>query len=189
MSLAENPVLSSDKVLRLIIYPYRSVGKVSWIFAFMLIRKPSYLIFSAIPSPRPRSKKCYCTPGEDRPGQEGSRVVIGRTSSGRYLRVIYTLDEKPDSVFVITAYELQGNPLTAYQRRLRRKKEMKQSKFPPGWDEDRVKRVLAHYEAQSEDEAVAEDEAAYEAQDQTVMEIPTDLVPAVRELIAKRKSA
>ena len=66
---------------------------------------------------------------------------------------------------------------------------MKQSKFPPGWDEDRVKRVLAHYEAQSEDEAVAEDEAAYEAQDQTVMEIPTDLVPAVRELIAKRKSA
>ena len=62
-------------------------------------------------------------PGEDRPGQEGSRVVIGRTSSGRYLRVIYTLDEKPDSVFVITAYELQGNPLTAYQRRLRRKKK------------------------------------------------------------------
>jgi len=61
-------------------------------------------------------------PGEDRPGQEGSRVVIGRTSSGRYLRVIYTLDEKPDSVFVITAYELQGKPLTAYQRRRRKKK-------------------------------------------------------------------
>jgi hypothetical protein len=66
---------------------------------------------------------------------------------------------------------------------------MKQSKFPPGWDEDRVKRVLAHYEAQSEDEAIAEDEAAYEAQDQTVMEVPTDLVPAVRDLIAKRKTA
>ncbi|MHB8143859.1 MAG: hypothetical protein ACYDGX_09420 [Thermoleophilia bacterium] len=66
---------------------------------------------------------------------------------------------------------------------------MKQSNFPPGWDEARVKRVLAHYEAQSEEEAVAEDEAAYEAQDQTVMEVPTDLVPAVRKLIAKRKTA
>jgi len=66
---------------------------------------------------------------------------------------------------------------------------MKQSKFPPGWNEERVKKVLAHYESQSEEEAVAEDEAAYEAPGQTVMEVPTDLVPAVRELIAKRKSA
>jgi hypothetical protein len=66
---------------------------------------------------------------------------------------------------------------------------MKQSKFPPGWNEERVKKVLAHYESQSEDESVAEDEAAYEAPGQTVMEVPTDLVPAVRELIAKRKSA
>jgi hypothetical protein len=66
---------------------------------------------------------------------------------------------------------------------------MKQSKFPPGWNEERVKKVLAHYESQSEDEAVAEDEAAYETPGQTVMEVPTDLVPAVRELIAKRKSA
>ncbi|MHB1326217.1 MAG: DUF4258 domain-containing protein [Thermoleophilia bacterium] len=61
-------------------------------------------------------------PGEDRPGQEGARVTIGRTSSGRYLRVIYTLDEEPNSIFVITAYELRGKPLTAYQRRRRNKK-------------------------------------------------------------------
>jgi hypothetical protein len=66
---------------------------------------------------------------------------------------------------------------------------MKQTKFPPGWDEERVKKVLAHYELQSENEAVAEDEAAYEAPDQTIMEVPTDLVPAVRQLIAKRRSA
>ena len=66
---------------------------------------------------------------------------------------------------------------------------MKQSKFPPGWDKERVKKVLAHYESQSDDEAVAEDEAAFEASGQTVMEVPTDLVPSVRELIAKRKSA
>jgi hypothetical protein len=66
---------------------------------------------------------------------------------------------------------------------------VKQSKFPLGWDEERVKRVLSYYESQSEEEAVAEDEAAFEAPDQTIMEVPTDLVPAVRELIAKRKTA
>lgn len=66
---------------------------------------------------------------------------------------------------------------------------MKQSKFPPGWDENRVQKVLEHYEMKSEEEAVAEDEAAFEAPDQTVMEIPTELVPEVRELIAKHKVA
>ena len=35
-------------------------------------------------------------------------------------------------------------------------------RFPPGWDEARVRKVLAHYENQTEDEAAAEDEAAYE---------------------------
>jgi hypothetical protein len=62
----------------------------------------------------------------------------------------------------------------------------KQSKFPKGWDEQRVKRVLDHYEMQSEDEALAEDEAAYEDPDQTFIEVPNDLVPAVRELIARQ---
>jgi hypothetical protein len=66
---------------------------------------------------------------------------------------------------------------------------MKQSKFPPGWDEERVKRVLAHYESQTEEEAVTEDESSFEALEQTVMEIPTELVPKVRELIAKHRAA
>jgi len=60
------------------------------------------------------------------------------------------------------------------------------SNYPPGWDEERVRRVIEHYEAQSDEEAVAEDEAAYEATTHTMMSIPVDLVPAVRELLAKR---
>ncbi len=66
---------------------------------------------------------------------------------------------------------------------------MKQPKFPPGWDEQRVRSVLSHYESQSEEEAVAEDEAALEGKAGTVMEVPTELVPKVRELIAKYKKA
>lgn len=65
----------------------------------------------------------------------------------------------------------------------------KQSKFPEGWDEARVRRILEHYETQTEEEAVAEDEAAFEQRDQTVMEVPNDLVPTVRGLIAKHRKA
>ena len=59
--------------------------------------------------------------GEDRPGREGARVAIGQTRAGRCLRVIYVPDPEPESLFVITAYELRGKPLIAYRRRQRRK--------------------------------------------------------------------
>jgi hypothetical protein len=62
-------------------------------------------------------------------------------------------------------------------------------KLPPGWDEKRVQRVIAHYENQTEDEAVAEDEAAFNDESQTVMIVPTDLVPAISQLIARRRGA
>ena len=60
-------------------------------------------------------------PGEDRPGNDGSRVALGQTDEGRYLRVIYVADPKPESIFVITAYELTGKTLAAYRRRRRKK--------------------------------------------------------------------
>ena len=62
---------------------------------------------------------------------------------------------------------------------------MPQNKFPSGWDDERVQSIIAHYEQQSEDEAVAEDEAAFQDEDSTLMAIPTELVPAVLELIDK----
>ncbi|MDE2837928.1 MAG: hypothetical protein OXL97_10555 [Chloroflexota bacterium] len=60
----------------------------------------------------------------------------------------------------------------------------KKTEFPPGWDEERVRRVLQHYESLSEDEAVAEGEAAFEDSTETVMTVPKELAPAVRALIA-----
>lgn len=60
------------------------------------------------------------------------------------------------------------------------------TKFPPGWDKERVQRILRHYDLLNEDEAIAEDEAAFEDSTQTVMEIPNELVPTVRALLADR---
>ncbi len=65
---------------------------------------------------------------------------------------------------------------------------MSNSKFPEGWDEQRVQRVLEHYEQQSDAESVAEDEASWEAATHTTMEVPVDLVPVFREMIAKRRA-
>ena len=62
-------------------------------------------------------------PGEDRAGREGTRIALVRTASGRYLRVIYVPDPEPDSVFVITAYDLTGKPLAAFRRRRRKKQQ------------------------------------------------------------------
>jgi len=61
-------------------------------------------------------------PGEDRLGREGARIALGQTNAGRYLRVVYVPDPEPESVFVITAFDLTGKPLTAYKRRRRKRK-------------------------------------------------------------------
>ncbi len=61
---------------------------------------------------------------------------------------------------------------------------MSTQEFPPGWDETRVQRLIAHYEQMDDDAMVAEDEAAQEAEGQAVMVVPVELVPAVRELLA-----
>lgn len=60
--------------------------------------------------------------------------------------------------------------------------------FPQGWDEKKVKDVIAYYEQQTDEEAVAEDEAAARSSESAMMEIPIDLVPQVRDLLAKSKN-
>lgn len=62
---------------------------------------------------------------------------------------------------------------------------MNEQHFPAGWDETRVRRLIDHYEQMGDDELLAEDEAAQESDGQTIMIVPSDLVDAVRELIAR----
>jgi hypothetical protein len=62
---------------------------------------------------------------------------------------------------------------------------MSANSFPPGWDAARVRKVLAQYENQSEDEQFAEIEAALESEGTTLMAVPTELVPEVRALLAR----
>ena len=61
---------------------------------------------------------------------------------------------------------------------------MGKENFPEGWNEDKVRKVLACYEQQTEVDTLIEDEAGVEASE-TVMSVPRELVSKVRELIAK----
>jgi hypothetical protein len=70
---------------------------------------------------------------------------------------------------------------------MRKSNHKETGQFPPGWDEAKVRRVLKHYEKQTEEQAVAEDEACFRRPSSTVMKVPRRLVPAVRKLIASRK--
>jgi hypothetical protein len=65
---------------------------------------------------------------------------------------------------------------------------MSNQKLPHGWDEALVRRVLDHYESQTDDEATAEDREAFESTTHTAMEVPVDLVSEVRRLIAKHRA-
>lgn len=66
---------------------------------------------------------------------------------------------------------------------------MRKNVFPSGWNDARVQRVLKHYERQTEEAAVAEDEAAFRSRDKTVMVVPKALVPEITQLIEERRSS
>ena len=66
---------------------------------------------------------------------------------------------------------------------------MRNKHFPKGWDEERVRRVLSHYEKQTDEEAAVEDEAAFKRKGRTVIEVPFELMPIIREIIAQHKAA
>ncbi|MFZ1932799.1 MAG: hypothetical protein WCB27_11255 [Thermoguttaceae bacterium] len=61
-----------------------------------------------------------------------------------------------------------------------------QEKFPPGWDAERVRRLIAHYDTLDEEQQVAEDEAAQEQPSQTTVVVPVEFMPAIRQMFAQR---
>lgn len=65
---------------------------------------------------------------------------------------------------------------------------MKRNRFPAGWNQDKVQAILEHYEKQTEDEAVAEDEAAFRLRGQAVVIVPKRLVPETTRLIEIRRT-
>jgi hypothetical protein len=62
---------------------------------------------------------------------------------------------------------------------------MKKQRFPAGWDEEKVRQVLAHYETQTDEQAAAEDTRALKKRRHTLVQVPSELVPVIREILAQ----
>ena len=132
-------------------------------------------------------------PMEDRAGRDGARIA-SRSNRGRPVLASH-LRAGPNSWIGVRNHGVRtrregSEGLAATPEVFTTEEAMKKrNRFPPGWNDARVQRVLDHYEAQSDIEAVAEDEAAYRSTTTTVMKIPVKLVPAVRALLAKRRAS
>jgi hypothetical protein len=63
---------------------------------------------------------------------------------------------------------------------------MSQQLFPPGWNEERVQSLIAHYDALNEEQSVAEDEASQDRADQTAVIVPIEMMPAIRQMLAQK---
>jgi len=58
------------------------------------------------------------------------------------------------------------------------------NRYPIGWGRSRVEAVIAHYDRQTDEEAIAEDEASFrKGESLTSVLIPTPLLDAVRQLV------
>lgn len=67
---------------------------------------------------------------------------------------------------------------------------MNEQRFPKGWDERRVKQLIAELDARSDEEWIAADEAAVaDGEDQAVIAVPAALLPEIRRLLAAHKTA
>lgn len=69
------------------------------------------------------------------------------------------------------------------------KSNKRKQRYQAGWDEARVRKLAEHYDNQTDDEAVAEIEAALDEENQTMMMVPTELVPTIVKLINKKRPA
>jgi hypothetical protein len=113
-------------------------------------------------------------PADEFGGRGDSRIALGQTETGRYLQVLYVPDAGRRSP--------GGIPPPPATQAMRRNDP---NEYPPGWDQERVRDVLDYYEHQTDEEAAAEHETALSRPRETLMTVPTEIVPAVRELISR----
>jgi hypothetical protein len=93
--------------------------------------------------------------------------------------------EKPGRLQSARWQAAQGLPAAAKERRT-----MNEQRFPKGWDEQRVKRLIAELDARTDEEWIAADEAAaHDDGEQAVITVPANLLPEIRRLLASHKTA
>jgi hypothetical protein len=74
----------------------------------------------------------------------------------------------------------------AITRRCNSARQRDPSPYPKGWNRKRAQNLIDYYENQSDEDAIAEAEAAYKKGGSAMIEIPVKLIPQVQKLLARR---
>ena len=69
------------------------------------------------------------------------------------------------------------------------KKTTKKQRLPKGWTEEKIRKLAEYHDNLTEDEQVAEIEAAMNAEGETLIAVPTELIPEILKLINKKRPA
>ncbi len=64
---------------------------------------------------------------------------------------------------------------------------MKKQRLPKGWTQEKIRKLAEHHDNLTDAEQAAEIEAGLSEENQTVMVLPTELVPELVKLINKRR--
>lgn len=59
------------------------------------------------------------------------------------------------------------------------------NRYPKGWNRKKVRQVAAYYDHQSDEQAIAEAEAAYRKRKSALIEVPLKLLPRLRRMLAR----
>jgi len=66
---------------------------------------------------------------------------------------------------------------------------MKKQRLPKGWTEEQIRKLAEHHDNLTEAEQVAEIEAALTDGNQTLIAVPTALIPEIVKLISNKRPA
>jgi hypothetical protein len=72
-----------------------------------------------------------------------------------------------------------------------RRKTGKKSKqqFPAGWNERKPRAVIQHYDRLTDDELAHEIETEEEVKEETLISVPTELLPTIQQLIIRHQQS
>jgi hypothetical protein len=68
-------------------------------------------------------------------------------------------------------------------KRAKPKARQDPSPYPKGWNRKRVQALIDYYENQTDEEAIAEAEAAWKNADTAMIQVPLKLVPRIRKVL------
>jgi hypothetical protein len=116
-----------------------------------------------------------------------SRSIIGQTLAGRCLKVVI-VPIRRDRIRVDRKGFASVSPCETEKKSMKNT-PLKKDRLPKGWTDEQIRKLADHHDNLTEDEQAAEIDAAMNASDQTVMVVPTELVPEIIKLIDKKRPA